>query len=336
MLQRDKVAVGALVSNSGCDAVQILMISLFVVGPMDIGLSIGMLMGGAVSSVGICVVLYPSLLTRKKLWLASARCMGSTYGILTVVSRFEWPLFAAAAALIGALSTSVIFGLQTFIFIPLLTKIGMSADGNSRWDRMGSTRYLWVGVAFIGMVLSLLGQHQEPDATQTDGLRIAAGIFLAVLTVGSTSLSAARFPLGVKLLQELRLPTKHTRTELAAIIYIHALGCVLAASVLGVVGGITSFRSLCLGAFIGVVAYTPGLTTHTIGCLWATNLSLNAISYGTPLVTLALFGLVGRTTGVNVRLIALGAICVAVSNLTLFGSLRESSAINDRPGSAAP
>ena len=324
MLQQDRVATGALISNSGCDAVQILLISVFMAGPLDIGLSVGMLLGCWIGSLAATAVLDSRLFTASDAVSVTRRCLMSKYGWWTLFSRLDWPLLAVSVSLIGALSTSVIFGLQTLLFVPLLQKIG--GGGVARWNRVGVSRWFWVTVAFAGMVLSLLGQHQQTESAATiSWLRISLGVLVALCGVSAAAGSAARFPLGTQLVQQLGLSPLR-RTELAGMVYAQAWTCLAAAIVLGAVAGATgtvSSYSLLGGLLIGAVAYTSGTVTKTVGCLWATNLALNAVSYGTPLVTLGLFVAVGRTTNIHIGLVALGALCVAAANTSLFVSLKQ-------------
>ena len=117
----------------------------------------------------------------------------------------------------------------------------------------------------------------------------AAAVFAA--------LSASRFPLAIKMHEQLAVPAEGHTKEIAPMLLVHCAACVAAAAVLCVMFGLPDLVGAANAAAAGFVAITAGLLTRSLGCLLATDLSVNAISFATPLVAFVLFSVAGAAAG---------------------------------------
>ena len=239
------------------------------------------------------------------------------FGLYTA-SRLDWPLLASAAALIGGLPAAVLRGSHTMLFIPLLHKMTSTSD-SERWERVGRIRFLLVVTTFVGSVLALAAQHDpESAAGVAAGLaQTAAGAALAVAGTMCASLSDARFPLAITVHRQLSLPSRGPAKEIPAMLLMHVVACLAAASVLCAVFGLPDLSALMPACALGFLALTAGLTTKSTGCLLSSDLSVNAISYATPLVAFVLFSVTGAAAGTNTTMIAVAAVIIVGSNAAL-------------------
>ena len=131
------------------------------------------------------------------------------------------------------------------------------------------------------------------------------------------SLSDARFPLAIIVHRQLSLPSRGPAKEIPAMLLMHVVACLAAASVLCAVFGLPDLSALMPACALGFFALTAGLTTKSTGCLLSSDLSVNAISYATPLVAFVLFSVTGAAAGTNTTMIAVAAVIIVGSNAAL-------------------
>ena len=239
MPSRNTAAAALIAVTAVIDAATLLGVSHLVSGPLDHSLAVGLLAGTAVGSAVALGVFAPRTLTCGQFWRRPWRYVVDRDFGLYAASRLDWPLLAAAAALVGGLPTAVLRGSHTMLFIPLLHKMTTTPD-SERWARVGRARFLLVAATFAGSVLALAAQHDPDSAAGTaSGLaQTAAGASLAVAGTVCASLSAVRFPLAISMHQQLSLPTQGPAKEIPAMLLAHIVACMTAATLLCVVFGL--------------------------------------------------------------------------------------------------
>ena len=318
MVSRDTAAAALIALNAVIDAAMFLWIAQIVTETPVLSAAVWLLLGAAAGAAVVLAALDPATLTHPQFWRRVHRHIGDRDFVLYTASRLDWPLVAAAAALIGGLPTAIIAGTQNLIFIPLLQKM-TSSDEGERWPRVGSQRFLLVAVAFAGAALALAAQHNQHNASNLGaGVAITAtGAVLAAAAAVCLSLSAARFPLAIRIHQRLALPGRGRTKEFAPMLLIHCVACVAAAAALCTAFGLPDLAGAPAAAAAGAVAITAGFATRSLGCLLATDLSVNAIAYATPLAAFALFTATGAASQVNTTMIAAAAVMIAGSNTVL-------------------
>ena len=318
MVSRNTHAAVLIAFNAVIDAFTFLWISEIVTETPVASAAVWILLGAAAGAGGALAVFDPATLTHRQFWRHPLRWAADRDFVLYTISRLDWPMVAAAAALIGGLSTAIIVGTHNLIFIPLLHKMTSSPEG-ARWRRVGRQRFLLVAAAFVGAALAIAAQH-DPAAASTfaDGVaQTAAGTALAAAAAVCAALSASRFPLAIKTHEQLAVPAEGHTKEIAPMLLVHCAACVAAAAVLCVMFGLPDLVGAANAAAAGFVTITAGLLTRSLGCLLATDLSVNAISYATPLVAFVLFRVTGAAADVDTAMIAAAAVLIVGSNTAL-------------------
>ena len=318
MGSRNTAAAALIALNAAIEAATFLWVAQIVTDTSVLGAAVWLLLGAAAGAAAVLAVIDPGTLTHRQFWRCVHRHLGDRDFVLYTGSRLDWPLVAAASSLIGGLPTAIITGTQNLIFIPLLQKMTSSAEGE-RWRRVGPQRFLLVAVAFVGAALALAAQHnQQASSNLGAGVAITvAGAVTAAAAAVCAALSAARFPLAIRIHQRLALPgTGHTK-ELAPMLLVHGVACVAAAAVLCAAFGVPGLDGAPAAAAAGAVAITSGFVTRSLGCLLATDLSVNAIAYATPLAAFGLFAVTGAASQVNMPMIAAATVMIVGSNAAL-------------------
>ena len=329
MRRNDRWAAALIALNTVVDAATLWGIALFVDDPTDASLPIWLLIGSALAMVVLLVVYDRPLLLQGSFWRRPHHHLADRNFLYYTISRLDWPLLAAGAALLGGLPVAVLQGSGNLLFIPLLYKMTTTSDA-ARWERIGTGRAWLVVTAFGGAALALAAQY-DPTTNQTSHelSHLALGAGLALSGAGCAALSASRFPLAITLRKNFPAARSGSGAELSAVLFVHCIPSLIAAAGLIIVFGIPGGQTAAAGLTLGFLGLGAGIVTRTLGCLVATDLSVNAIAYAGPLVAFAFFVVLGGAPDTNLWMFALAAAVICASNLGLHFSHRRTP---QRPG----
>ena len=226
---------------------------------------------------------------------------------LSILGRFEYPAFVLASTQIGVARASVIWGVYPMLYVVLLDRSTRTPGGSSRYRRLAPRDLAILGVAFLGLVLTVSSQQPSVAA----GADTNWGTVLGVALAGSSALCAAlnsyNISWGINLAASVPAEPRNLgsdpateRLETAAAMLGVFLAAAATAPVLvllaAVVGGFEASGAAIAGSlFIGVCLLTPPVLFVRLANLRTHNLGINSISYLTPVFSLAVLAVFDQT-----------------------------------------
>ncbi len=191
---------------------------------------------------------------------------------------------------------------------------------------MASNRYLpikvWVGlplflaVAGVGLVVV-----SRPSQIATgDWWPLIAGVALSLASVAAAAMTALHLIWGVKYAQEVA-PGSGREAEVAASLLGTVLVSVLAVPVLVLagllLGGPATWSAFVIGLAIGLLLRTPYVVLLRIANYATTSVTINAIIYLAPVLSLGLLVLFGYAADVKLPLAVGGGLLIVSANVWL-------------------
>ena len=285
--------------------------------PLELG--IGLLFGGAVGGFLLILVTKP----RVFLWWARPAQLKQTFNRpfrIMMLSRFDWPLFALAADLIGTTATAIIWGIKPTLTIVFLRQFVHEKDGQRRYQPLTKQAWLWLALAFGGLVLVVLGRPGQSGPTGSWLLTIV-GAITALASVTCAGLATIRFEWGRLLADQFPARPTQQRPEIQLVI----LGISLAMAAVGVSlvgiyrlsGHWPAWDNFWPGALIGLLLTTSGFGLATVAWLRTRRLEVGGLFYLTPILTVALLALIGRLGDINPVLVLSGGGLIIGASLAL-------------------
>ena len=249
---------------------------------------------------------------------------------LSLLGRFEYPLFVVAAAQIGVARTSVIWGICPMVYVMLLYRSTRPADGGpGRYRRLTLRDLVIVGVALTGLTFTVSSQPAAAaDAGSSWGVLVGFGVAAAAALCAA--LNSYNLTWGIELAASAATQPRGLCGGAAGLYRREAahamLGVFLAAAgtapvvfmLAAVVGrGEASAGSIWGALLIGVCLLTPPVMFIRIANLRTHNLGVNAISYLTPVFSIAALAVFGRLGDIRVGHLVVGVAAITAANLML-------------------
>ena len=269
---------------------------------------------------------YRSLFLNLKVWrLAWRRCFCWPM-LFWVVARFSIALFAWSAGFVGAATTSVINETWPVIHIALA---GWLFRGEVRYRRIGSVIYLAFMLALCGVAVVVLSRAElftitTGNSSSVSAANLMVGVLLALCGAVLTGMNAFGLRWAVSLARELPASPgcSQSSLELFAVSFGTMLANLVAAPAVALVG-IGRGEASDLGALslsLTVVALVDLIAMLNLarGNLLTGRLSVNVMSYFTPLLSLSLLYMFGQVGDVNLMLLLAGAGVIISANVLVF------------------
>ena len=305
---------GLVAAATSIDAVFPLAVAMLLTGHAPLILGAGVVAGLAAGSVvylaaaggGVmrAAASDPGLLLRH---------MKRRLFVLSALGRLDRPLFVAAVALAGATAPTLVHGLTPISYMLVLER----SMGRGRYQPMGARSAPLLVLAAAGVSLVVLSQPAQPFG----GGRwaVAAAMGLSLVSVAAASLTALHLRWGTDYARasgvgrRAEMAASLMGTVLAAVV---AVPCLLIAGVVlgGFDGAGTAFM---VGTVIGMLLRTPTVVLLRVANYATASVSVNALSYLSPVMSLGLLVWLGHAGGVDVRLAACGATAIVASNMVL-------------------
>ena len=250
---------------------------------------------------------------------------------LSVLGRFEYPAFVLASTQIGVARASVIWGVYPMLYVVLLDRSTRTPGGSSRYRRLALRDLAILGVAFLGLVLTVSSQQPSVAAGADANWGTVLGIALAGSSALCAALNSYNISWGINLAASVPVqprsldgsdPVAEERLEAAAAM----LGVLLAAAVTApvlvllaaVVGDFEASGAAIAGSlFIGVFLLTPPVLFVRLANLRTHNLGVNSISYLTPVFSLAVLAVFDQLGDIRTDLLVIGVAAITAANLAL-------------------
>ena len=254
--------------------------------------------------------------------------------LFSILGRLEYPAFVLAATQIGVTRTSIIWGIFPMLYVLFLDRSTRTTNGQARYQHLTLEKLVLLGMAFVGLAFIVSSQPESGDMTPSNW-SIFYGVLLACFSTLCASLNSFNILWGIDLGRRLdALSTDRTRNPPASQGPVDAkleaastiVGVLLATTAtipilifLTLVGGEfkTSFTSFSGGLLIGVFLLTPPVVLVRLANLQTDNLGVNAISYLTPVFSIAILAIFGRLGDVRPEFIVIGVTAIVAVNLFL-------------------
>ena len=276
--------------------------------PFEFG--IGILLGSTVGGSLIALALSPT-----KLWSALSpptRLLNRFFGLM-LLSRFDWPVLALGAYLIGITPIAIIWAFKPVMFILCLRRFVYGSDGQRRYRTLNRTAWVCLAVAAAGIVLVAIGR---PNQTGVDGswLLVPLGVLVGLASTVLAGLSGIRLEWGRRLVQDRNLSQLPIITFGLALVGFPTSLLLMLIYRLG--GSWPSWDNLWPGIIVGLII-ASGWAIATAAWLKVRRLEVGGLFYLTPLISVALLVLVGRLGDINLWLVGVGGLLVIGSSLAL-------------------
>ena len=224
--------------------------------------------------------------------------------VAAVVSNFDYALFVLSTMVIDISVATVIF--ETWPMWMILT-LAWIYRKEERYRRNVVLTVLMVGLCLVGLCLVTISQSEDALGFVTGQApgRLLLGSALALAGALAGSLAAHSFRWGTELAGELAAilrshgsPLSYRSLDLFCLVLAYAVSSsvsVLASLIIGTVGlGPVNPGAVVLSVVGGLAAYAPATVAWRMGNLRSGNLGVNAMVYGTPVLSLGWFYLLSR------------------------------------------
>ena len=300
-----------------------LVVGLAEGSPIELG--IGVLLGSGIGAGLFALLIAPRQLWHWfRPWLQTPGQIFNRPFWLMLLSRFDWPLLALAAHLIGITQMALIWGLKPVMFIVCLRRLVYSNTGGRRYPALIRSTWLWLVLAGAGVGLVVISRPAQAGVASS-WLEVGAGVIAALASVSLAGLSGIRLEWARGLLPA-TTPTKRTRLELPLIIAGLALAGLPAGLILSLVyrlgGNWPAWTNLQPGLVIGLIIAT-GWSLATVAWLRTRRLEVGGLFYLTPPLSVVLLLLAGRLGQIDPWLFGLGGLLIIGSSLALVRADRQ-------------
>ena len=247
--------------------------------------------------------------------------------LFTAISYFDFALFAWSARLVDISVTAVLFEIW-----PILVIILTAWLLGGRFNKVSQQQYALVCLCIIGFAFAVSSQHSGPwtwNLNFSSSIKTAAGVILAVMSAGVTSLTSFSFKWGVDL-STLMHGKNGIRNTIASLDLFCVVTAQLIANIittpLNILAGFASQESfggslnpqmLLIGIFGGITASAGGSIAWRKSNLTTRNLGVNAIGYATPILSLGWLWLFSQVNVDNPDYLVIGAAAIICANLLI-------------------
>ena len=273
---------------------------------------------GAGSAVYLVVVARPLLAAAARDAATLGRHITTPTFALAALGRLDRPLFVAAVALAGPSLPTLVHGLTPIAYMLVL----QHSMGSGRYRLMGVKAVPMLVLAVVGVSLVVMSQPNAPAAGGWPAL--AGGGALTAVSVTAAALTALHLIWGVNYAAAAAPRLDGRRSEIAASMLGTVLASVLAVPGLVcvglVVGGAAASRmgeAFLAGAVIGVLLRSPYVVLLRMANFATVTVTVNAITYLSPVVSLWLLTVCGHAVEVDLSAALAGGALIVAANLIL-------------------
>ena len=289
------------------------------------GLVTGLGVGSAISAVIFCKPILVATINSPRVL---ARHLAKPSFVMSALGRLELTMFVVAVTFVGVTIPTLIRGLIPIAYMLVLQK------------SMSSNRYLpikiWAGLplflAVAGVALVVVSRPSQ--IVIGDWWPLVAGVALSLASVVAASMTAFHLIWGAKYSQEV-VPGSGRESEVAASLLGTVLVSVLAVPILALagllLGGPVTWSAFVIGLAIGLLLQTPHVVLLRIANYATTSVTINAILYLAPVLSLGLLVFFGYAADVKLSLAAGGGLLIVLANIWL---LRQRLAAGRQASSA--
>lgn len=314
------------------------------------------LFGGAIvagQAAGALLYIYfraRGLLTDSQIRSVVWRHVLSFTTILIVANSVQSVLFVYSTRLVDTAVTSLL-ELHPIIYIYLMARYVKDRDGGRRYAKITPRTVLLLIVALMGVTFVTLGSRPNAALAGLDTIAWTVGLLLALASAIFRSLAAFTFKWGTDLHREVEklrdskdAPHVHTSvSEMDCVMFAYFLGNALASIVSVVVGFAFPFRlggiqisfsllPILVAFLIGFVLFVPGNICFRKANLITNNVSINALLYFTPFVSVLWLYLFTTIEIPHPDLMAIGAAAIVSANVLLHLNPEQRADMSSRLG----
>ena len=319
--ERNRAAVALMIAATAGYSLVPLVIAMAGGAESPFLLNAGLTLGLCIGYLPAVWHGYAELVRDRRVRAAIARRIPSWPILFMVVNNFEFAFFAWSAKYVDIAVTAILFETWPVLLIALTLWLYRNDD---RYRRGGFSMWLLVGVGFAGFAFVVLSQSGTALSAQSGGSgALAAGVGLAVLASGVTSLSAFGFKWGTDLAAD--IGTRTTRRGWSPELF-GAIVASLAANTVVIPANLLAGHALGeeMAAATFAIAVATGTVCHGGATLcWrnanliTSNLGVNAIGYATPVLSLAWLFVFSQAAVARIDYLVIGMIGIVTANLLI-------------------
>ena len=301
---------------TGFDALFPLAVAIGLTLNSPLVFSAGMIIGFGLTSIVYLALSHQSLF--ETVWQMPAvlgRHLRQPLFALMLGGRLNRPLFIVAAALSGVTLPTLVSGLVPIAYMLVLQR----SLGSGRYRPLGWRVLPPLALAFVGVSLVVISQ---PTGDVAGGWwLLVIGLVISLAAVIAAALTSLDLVWGVRYARKVR-PAVTSQDEIAASL----IGTVLTAAIVVpclLIAGLLFqpegffLRALVSGVIIGVIIRAPFVILLRIANFKTTNVTINAIIFLAPLLSLGLLVFFGYAADVSPWVAAAGGLAIVVANVLL-------------------
>ena len=301
---------------AGFDALFPLAVAIGLTVDSPLIFSSGMVIGFGLTSIAYLASVRPQLL--KTVWqmplVLSRQLRRPLFGLM-LGGRLNRPLFVAAAALSGVTLPTLVSGLVPIAYMLVLQR----SLGSGRYQPIGWRALPPLALAFAGV--SLVVASQPTSETAAGWWLLAIGLVISLAAVIAAALTSLDLAWGVRYARKVK-PAATDKDEIGASL----LGSVSAATMIVpclLIAGLLFqpeapvSEALVTGVIIGVMVRAPFTILMRIANFETSNLTINAIIFLGPLLSLGLLIVFGYATDISPWFATAGGLAIVAANLLL-------------------
>ena len=247
--------------------------------------------------------------------------------LLMIVNNFEFAVYAWSTRFVDIALSAILF--ETWpILLVLLTVWLYRTDikRHLRYQSLNITLLTLMVVGFVGFIFVVLSQ--EGTLLGLGGVQLSSlviGVVLAVIASGVTSLSAFGFRWGTDLSSDIQSSELSLKDPKSLDLFGAVVGSIMANAIVIPLNFAVGFSfGERLPLHILVIAVATGAVSHGVATLcWrksnlmTSNLGVNAIAYGTPILSLVWLFYFSQADVLRVDYLIIGAVGIMTANLLI-------------------
>ena len=253
-----------------------------------------------------------------------------------IINRLAWSTFAIAAVFVNAALIAVVSGLLPLLSIVNLSRGSRSLTGGARYHKITGRTVILFCVAGIGLAFTVASSTTSEQSGFSVDARTMLGLTVALVATFIQALGAFDVPAGIKLAAASKPAVGTVASgERASTLLVSCASAILSLPILcgflalDVLLDATGHSSQIsadgfIGALIaGIFLISGGTIMWRIAHLETTNLSIDALRYFTPLVSLGFIGVaeligIAELETIRFHYLTLGACMILAANLLLY------------------
>lgn len=278
--------------------------------------------GLAIVCVLFVTIAYRSLIFDKYVWKAVAQNAVNRSMLLWLVGYVDFALYAWSTQFIDVSVSAILFETSPILLI-LLTGWLFRDDG--RYRKITARTLLLFAIAFVGVAAVIASQTVWLGNSASNSILAQVfGICLVLSAAAFTSLGAFGFKWAAILASD--IPNNHNHNNDALELFSVVIGIIICTSIsvpltasVGVLRNEPlSYEPIVFGVVAGVVIGSVGTIVWRKANLVTHNLSINAMAYFAPVLSLVWLFALSLVGDVNIMLLLFGAVLIIMANVLIY------------------